>query len=179
MKTVPARVWKQKWWVYSKAVGGGHNALRYLSRYIFKTATGDRVVTLRPDGTVRWPYRESNTGVPGHVDLEPFELIRRFLQHVLPKGYTRVRSFGWLHPAAKIKLNRVRALLRQKPVLTQAHMEAWQTPQEWQEPALAEEEAPPQSAPICRRCRVPMRCLGRWRARSDPPLPPSRGPPSS
>lgn len=177
MQRIPARVWKQKWWVYSKAVGGGQHALRYLSRYIFKTATGDRRVAVRPEGKVRWPYRESNTGRPQHVDLEPTELIRRFLQHVLPKGYTRVRSFGWLHPAAKIKLNRVRALLRQKPVLTQAEMEAWQTPDQWPEPPLPEEESPAQSAPYCRQCQVLMRCLGRWRPGNDPPLPPPRGPP--
>ena len=179
MKTIPARVWKQKWWVYSKAVGGGHKALRYLSRYIFKTATGNRLVSSRPSGKVRWPYRESNTGRPKHLDLEPFELIRRFLQHVLPKGYTRVRSFGWLHPAAKIKLNRVRALLRQRPVLTQAEMEAWQSPQEWPEPPLVEKQASAETAPICRRCRVPMRWLGRWRAGQQPPSMPSRAPPAS
>jgi hypothetical protein len=177
MESIPGRVWKQKWWVYSKAVGGGQNALRYLGRYIFKTATGDRRLNWCADGTLRWPYRESNTGAARHVDLEPSELIRRFLQHVLPKGYTRVRCFGWWHPAAQVKLNRVRALLRQKPMLTQAQMEAWQTPEDWSDSDPPEEEPREKITPVCRRCQVPMRCQGRWRAGNAPPMPPPRGPP--
>ena len=51
-------------------------------------------------GRVRWRYRESTTGRWQHLDLEPDELIRRFLQHVLPARFHRVRRFGWLHPAA-------------------------------------------------------------------------------
>ncbi len=41
----------------------GEAALRYLSRYVFKTATGDRDLPLLPDGRVRWRYRDSTSGV--------------------------------------------------------------------------------------------------------------------
>src|SRR3569832_145859 len=60
------------------------------------------------------------------ITLEPLEFIRRFLQHVLPRGFARVRTFGWLHPAAKVRGNRVRALLRQQPVLTTAEKHTWE-----------------------------------------------------
>ena len=59
---VPAKVWKRHWNVDSRAAGSGENALRYLSRYVFKTATSNRHVQLLPDGKVRWSYRESKTG---------------------------------------------------------------------------------------------------------------------
>ena len=106
------------WGVDCAAAGSGENALAYLARYIFKTATGNRRLQILPSGEVIWPYRDSNTGQHTAIPLEPTELVRRFLQHVLPKGFCRVRLFGWLHPAGKIRGNRVRALLEQAPVLT-------------------------------------------------------------
>src|SRR4051812_27383641 len=51
-RSLPAKVWTQRWMVKTRAVGSGREALRYLSRYIFKTATGNRLVTFLPDGRV-------------------------------------------------------------------------------------------------------------------------------
>lgn len=59
---VPAKVWQLHWNVGCQAAGSGENALRYLSRYVFKTATSNRLLQVLPDGKVRWPYRQSNTG---------------------------------------------------------------------------------------------------------------------
>jgi hypothetical protein len=125
---LPAQVWKQRWVVHSAAVGSGQNALRYLSRYVFKTATGNRQLQLLPNGRLRWPFRHSGTGGWRHIELEPFEFIRRFLQHVLPANFHRVRRFGWLHPAGRAKLKRVRALLNTSPLLSAAEQAAWQVP---------------------------------------------------
>lgn len=95
---IPARVWRQRWVTHSAAVGAGEPALRYLGRYVFKTATGNRRLAALADGKRRWPYRDSTTRQWRHVALDPQELIRRFLQHVLPAGFHRVRRFGWWHP---------------------------------------------------------------------------------
>jgi len=141
----------------------------------FKTATGDRDLALLPNGRVRWPYRDSSTRLRHHVDLEPFELIRRFLQHVLPAGFHRVRRFGWLHPAARVKLNRVRALLKQPPVLSAAQRAAWQPPQPDFEPP--EPLPPSQPKPLCPQCRQPMTHCGSWRPGQLRLRPPPRGPP--
>jgi hypothetical protein len=175
LKTLPARVWKQRWVVHCQPAGSGQAALQYLSRYVFKTATGDRDLPLLPDGRVRWRYRESSTGRCQHVDLQPFELIRRFLQHVLPAGFHRVRRFGWLHPAARAKLNRVRALLKQTPVLGEAERAAWQPP-------TIEVEAPeplpaPDPRPVCPHCQRPMLPCGSWRPGQPRLRPPVRAPP--
>lgn len=160
---VPAKVWRRHWNVDSRAAGSGENALCYLSRYVFKTATSNRRVELLPEGQVRWSYRESNTGRPASIRLQPLEFMARFLQHVLPRGFARVRTFGWLHPAAKVRGNRVRALLHQLPVLTPAEQQVWQ-------PAPEPELEPPAnptlgvgSAPLCPRCQKPMRLIGSWR----------------
>ena len=175
LKTLPARVWKQRWVVHCQPAGSGQAALQYLSRYVFKTATGDRDLPLLPDGRVRWRYRESSTGRCQHVDLQPFELIRRFLQHVLPAGFHRVRRFGWLHPGARVKLNRVRALLQQPALLSDAERAAWQPPQLDFEPP---EPLPPHDpTPLCPQCHQPMKHFGSWRAGQSRLRPPVRAPP--
>jgi hypothetical protein len=162
LQSLPHKIWKQRWVVHCQAVGSGQQALRYLSRYVFKTATGNRPVELLPDGRIRWPYRDSATGQAAHQNLTPEELLRRFLQHILPSGYHRVRLFGWFHPAARSKLNRVRALLKQSPLLTQAQRQAWQPGEELFEP-IQPFEPQPAPPPQCPHCKKPMVLMGSWR----------------
>src|SRR5829696_98579 len=75
---VPAKVWKRHWNVDSRAAGSGENALRYLSRYVFKTATGNRTVQRLPDGRVLWLYRDSSTRRQTTIALEPLDWMSRF-----------------------------------------------------------------------------------------------------
>ncbi|MGA7391662.1 MAG: transposase [Terrimicrobiaceae bacterium] len=56
-------------------------------------------------------YRDSADGRLKSEALDPLELIRRWLLHVLPKGLVRVRHYGWLSPAAHKAFLRVRLLL--------------------------------------------------------------------
>jgi hypothetical protein len=171
----PGKMWKQRWVVHSQPAGSGREALAYLSHYIFKTATANRPVQQLPDGRVRWPYRESETGQMADQDLMPDELLRRFLQHVLPCGYHRVRFFGWFHPASRKKLNRVRALFQQSPLLSQTEQDAWQPGEDvfqTVEPAETKLVPPPQ----CLRCKKPMVLVGAWRA-GQTPLTIARAPP--
>jgi hypothetical protein len=182
LQDIPTSVWKQRWVVHSLPVDNGQNALRYLSRYVFKTATGNRPLTCLPNGRLRWPYRDSATAQWRHLDLEPFEFLRRFLQHVLPQGFHRVRRFGWLHPGGRQKCNRVRALLHQPPLLTPAQRQAWfPTPaDDALEPVDATETLPaatasPRRCPHCQNVLVlvghclPMRAgrIGRTSPRSE------------
>jgi len=175
---VPAQVWKRHWNVGAQAAGSGENALRYLARYVFKTATSNRPVSLRPEGKVRWPYRDSQTRQDTAILLEPLEWVRRFLQHILPRHFARVRTFGWLHPAARVRGNRVRALLREKPLLTDAEKQTWQPPAD-PEAAVPDGEAPPPAPPaplnhqplLCPRCQKAMRLTGSWHAGQPMRLP--------
>ena len=176
-------MWKRPWNVGAQAAGSGENALRYLARYVFKTATANRVLTLRPDGQVRWPYRDSQTGKDTAIHLSPRDWMGRFLQHILPRGFARVRTFGWLHPAAKVRGNRVRALLREHPLLTPAEQATWQPPGDPEaETELAEAKTPDApavtvrcAAPLCPRCQQAMRRVGTWHP-GQPLLFPNRPP---
>jgi hypothetical protein len=178
---VPAKVWKRPWNVGCQRAGSGENALRYLSRYVFKTATSNRVVPELPDGRLRWNYRESKTGRNTSIKLDPFEFMRRFLQHTLPPHFARVRTFGWLHPAAKVRANRVRALLHQTPLLTPAEKDTWNPPAdpESDTPSLStevSEPAPRTARPVlCPHCQKAMRLVGSWHP-GRPLLYPNRPP---
>ena len=175
---IPAKIWTQRWNINMEAAGSGENALRYLSRYVFKTATGNRRLETLSNGQVRWPFRSSQTGRWTHLDLTPQELIRRFLQHILPQGYGRVRCFGWFHPAAQVRLNRVRALLRLAPVLSLAQKQAWKIPDGLlPAPAQPAPPAPHRPAPLCPCCQKPMILLQRWQAGQRPPPAPWPRPP--
>jgi hypothetical protein len=136
--------------------------MRYLARYVFKSATANKSVQLQPDGKVRWDYRDRKTGQPTAITLDPLVWMGRFLQHVLPRGFARVRTFGWLHPAAKVRANRVRALLRENPVLTPAEQAAWYPPLASKVEPAPEEPLPERCGPLCPRCHHKMRRVGSW-----------------
>jgi Putative transposase/Transposase zinc-binding domain len=172
---VPAKVWKRHWNVDSRPAGSGQNALRYLSRYVFKTATGNRKVQLLADGKVQWNFRESKSGRATSIQLDPLEFMGRFLQHILPRGYARVRTFGWLHPAAKVRANRVRALLGQQPLLTAAEEQAWNPPADPDSQLPASPRGVVCSSPLCPRCQQVMRLVGSWLS-AQPMLYPKRPP---
>ena len=172
---VPAKVWQRHWNVDSRASGSGENALRYLSRYVFKTATANRKVPQLPGGQLRWDYRDSKTGQPASLKLQPLEWMARFLQHILPRSFARVRTFGWLHPAAKVRANRVRALLGQPPVLTPAEAQTWNPPPDPDVEPPDSETVVACSAPLCPRCQQVMRLAGAWRP-GQPMLYPKRPP---
>lgn len=170
---VSADVWENPWNVGVQAAGSGENALRYLSRYVFKTATANRQVKVLPEGKVVWTFRQSKTRQSTSIQLDPLQFLSRFLQHVLPPHFARVRSFGWFAPAAKERLNRVRALLREAPLLTEAEKKTWQPPAA-SLPA-AEATRPPTvrtaCTPFCSRCQQPMTVRASWKPGQPLPWP--------
>lgn len=93
----------------------------------------------------------------------------------MPSGYARVRTFGWLHPAAKVRANRVRAFLGEKPMLTPAEEQTWNSPQEIEPECQLEKADAPHSAPLCPLCQKAMRLIGSWTAGKFL-LPPKRPP---
>jgi hypothetical protein len=104
---VPAEVWRQDWNVHCQAVPSAEATLRYLAPYVFKVAISDQRV-LKLDGDqvhIRWYKVGSNR--PRVLVLHAHEFIRRFLQHVLPKGFMKVRYYGFLAPSTKIPLDQV------------------------------------------------------------------------
>lgn len=91
-------LWNTRWVVYIKPPFGGPEAvLAYLSRYTHRVAISNRRLVAADDGGVafRWKdYRENGLARWKTMTLLPAEFIRRFLIHVLPKGFHRIRHYG-------------------------------------------------------------------------------------
>lgn len=103
-KVVPAEVWQQDWVTHCKPVGKGQGALKYLAPYIFRVAIGNRRIIRSDDSKVTFRYRESDTGTWRTCTLTAEEFLRRFLLHVLPKGFVKVRYYGLFSPSRRYLL---------------------------------------------------------------------------
>jgi len=78
---------------------------------VFRVAIGDHRIVSCDDGRVTFTYREVGSNRQRKMTLDAMEFLRRFLQHVLPSGFPKVRSYGFLSPAAAISLDLVRWLI--------------------------------------------------------------------
>ena len=142
--------WRTRWILHVTAWGNGEQAvLDYLARYVFRVAlTNARIVGL-DDQTVTIQYKERKTGRRRTCRLSGHEFMRRFLQHVLPRGFHKVRYSGLWHPAQRHNAARVRQMLQ-----LQAPPEAG-PPQELVLPSPEQSAAapvPPIEPRICPHC---------------------------
>lgn len=113
---VPASVWKQNWVVDFQPVGNGMAALKYLAPYVFRVAISNkRILSLR-DGLVTFLVKDRAANRYRPMSLPAQEFIRRFLQHVLPKGFQKVRYYGFFAPKSRALLERLRQLLGTAPL---------------------------------------------------------------
>ncbi len=105
---------KIDWVVYAKApFGSAEQVLKYLARYTHRVAISNRRLVSLNDGQVAFRYKDYRRGRRERVmRLEAVEFMRRFLLHVLPKGFVRIRHYGFLaNRSRKEKLLRCRKLL--------------------------------------------------------------------
>ena len=114
---------QKNWVVYAKKpFGSPHTVLDYLGRYTHRVAlSNDRILQVE-DGQVTLSYRDRKDGdLKKTMTLEAQEFIRRFLLHVLPAGFMRIRHFGFLaNRSKKHALARCRTLLDLDPALPQS-----------------------------------------------------------
>lgn len=108
---VAPRVWRKDWVVHSEAVGSGQQAFQYLAPYIFRVALSNNRLRHLHDGQVTFAYKESATDQLKYCTVSAAEFIRRFLQHVLPPRFIKVRYYGLLSPANRQLLLKARHLL--------------------------------------------------------------------
>ena len=140
-----------KWVADVRHTGSGRPALRYLARYVFRSALGPgRLLGYDAQGRVRLLCHESGTNRPQVIALPVDTFLRRWLTHVLPKGFVRVRHHGWMAGAARKSRLLVRALVcgqldEPEPVLP----------------------APP--VPRCPHCGAEMKLLATIEPRGPPP----------
>lgn len=109
---MPAAPKNKAWITFAKpVVQGAEKVIEYLGRYVHKTAIGNHAVLVADKRTVTFRYTDSRTHERQLMTLPVLEFLRRFLQHVPPKGFHRVRSFGLLHPQYRKTLRRLQLLL--------------------------------------------------------------------
>mgnify|MGYP003649126134 CR=1 FL=1 len=159
-----ATVRKKRWVVYSKPPFAGPKAvLAYLARYTHRVAISSRRITAFDGANVTFrvkDYRQDGAARHKTLMLEAGEFIRRFLLHVLPSGFHRIRHYGFLTgPDRKARIERIRGLLG-----------APATPQ----PSADEPEVsqPPDIRRPCPCCGGRMSVVGivlRWRQPRGPP----------
>jgi len=158
-----ARLQKKNWVVYAKPPFAGPAAvLAYLSRYTHRVAISNRrLISLDESGvTFRYKdYRHDGAARFGTMTLATDEFIRRFLLHVLPKGFHRIRHYGLLATGRRqANLARARALLAVAPPTAPA------------EPAEPADQRPP--CPCCGGRMIIIETLQRWMPpRGPPPAP--------
>ena len=110
-RQLPQSVWKQEWVCHIKPVGNGESVLRYLAPYVYRVALSDRNILGVKDERVTFRYKESENDKFKTCTLDVFEFLRRFLQHVLPKGFVKVRYFGFLATKKRIDLDSIKELI--------------------------------------------------------------------
>lgn len=107
------------WVVYAKPpFGGPRQVLKYLARYTHRVAISNRRLLSVGHGKVSFRYKDYSQGSRHRtMTLDAVEFLRRFLLHVLPKGFMRIRYYGFLANRNRSeKLQRVRTLLGQAPL---------------------------------------------------------------
>jgi hypothetical protein len=147
--------------VHSKSVGYGQKAVDYLAEYVFRIGLSNtRILKLEQDEVTFW-YKHSGSKRRVSVTLPVFEFIDRFLLHVLPKGFVKVRYYGFYAPGNRHRLALARELLgaeRPHSLLPEA-----ETRSPDGESSHAEDRL------TCPRCGESLRLLQRLRPQSRSP----------
>jgi len=151
-------VWRRRWVANVKRVGSGEKALLYLSRYVFRIAISNRRILAFDGQRVTFAVKNRRRR-PAIITVDSHEFIRRFLQHVLPKGFVKVRYSGLWASACRAKLGKARR------ILADHHAAIGKKP-----PRTAPPESVARPAPRCPKC-------GCEYDRSPVTIPRSREPP--
>jgi hypothetical protein len=123
--------------------GGPEQVLKYLARYTHRVAISNRRLVSFEDGEVTFHWKDyAHGGDPKTMTLKATEFIRRFLLHVLPSGFVRIRHYGFL-------ANRV---CQEKLALCRALLGVGTTPESVAADSSAEPKGPVEGQPLAKVC---------------------------
>ena len=142
LNQVDCAVWRKPWVVDCESAGNGQWALRYLSRYVFRVAISNNRIISWDNHQVTFRWKKVKTRRWRKTTVDAMEFIRRFLQHVLPSGFMKIRHYGFFGVNAKISIPRIRELI----------CELYETLAELIQPPVPD-ESPPR---LCTCCGHPM-----------------------
>ncbi len=113
-EAILAKAGKTKWIVYAKApFSGPEQVLGYLARYTHRVAIANHRLRAIADGKVSFGYKDRKNGnAKRTMTIDAEEFIRRFLLHVLPKGFAKIRYYGFLsHTRKKSAISQIRRII--------------------------------------------------------------------
>jgi hypothetical protein len=142
---VSAQVWRKPWVVHSQHAGAGTKVLEYLARYVFRVAITNSRIEALEHGQVTFRYRDNRTQQLRHVRVPAEEFIHRFLHHVLPRGFPKVRHYGLASTARARDRKHVHRILTPEPVSPSCELTAG---------ASISAPSADQSPPLCPRCHL-------------------------
>ena len=109
---IPACVWRIPWVVHCEPVAGGpERVLNYLAGYVYRIAISDQRILSAENGQVAFRYQDTRDHQFKIMTLAAHEFIRRYLQHVLPRGFHKVRYYGLWAPGHHALRQRLQLLL--------------------------------------------------------------------
>lgn len=97
-ETLKAKCYANKWVVYAeKPFASPENLIRYLGNYTHRVAISNHRIVEYSQGKVTFTYKDYKSGgIRKNMTLEAIEFLRRFVQHVLPSGFCKIRYFGFM-----------------------------------------------------------------------------------
>jgi hypothetical protein len=161
-------LYKQEWVVYCKeALENAEQAIEYLGRYTHRVAiSNERIVELKGN-TITFRYRDSSDNDRiKYMSLDAQEFIRRFLLHILPDGFVKIRHYGLLsNRGKKIKLALCRELLGALVNTVQEGLKQ----ETWEELLTRLTGIDPRICPVCREGRMHIKEMLHAESGSHPP----------
>ena len=157
---IGASVWTQSWVVDCRRVGSGAAALKYLAPYIFRVALSNNRIVRLADDRVTFRYRDRATKQLRTCTLGALAFIGRFLQHVLPKGFVKVRQFGLFSRRYRAVLAQLRAQLALKAAAEPVAVSASRTADPHSLPGMALDRCPQCGQLMQARVLAPLRSRG-------------------
>jgi hypothetical protein len=108
---IPQDAWKQDWIVNCQAVGNSEASIKYLAPYVFKVAISNSRIVKVENRKVFFKYKKPHSRRMRTMALDVMEFMRRFLQHVLPGGFMKVRYYGFMSPTSSVPMQKIASLI--------------------------------------------------------------------
>lgn len=108
---IPDEVWSRDWVVHCEHVGDGRAVMKYLGAYVMRVAISASRIVAYDGRRVRIKYQKVGSSKWRFMELDAIEFIHRFMQHVLPTGFMKIRHYGFLSPNFSVSIQRIREMI--------------------------------------------------------------------
>lgn len=108
---IDSNAWGADWVVNCQAVGAPEASLKYLAPYIFRVAISDNRILAVKDRKVTFCYRKTGSRRLRKTTMNVMDFISRFLQHVLPAGFMKVRHYGFMNANCALTIGDIRKMV--------------------------------------------------------------------